>query len=195
MKTFPFLFPNALLLQLLVFPLQLLAEKSDSFSQSLEILPVAKDDKMDNHRVPHSRLPQFEGGGEQIEMLRRLLDTPPEKLRFMRETIQRVEKMSPEDREEIRRRLKRFRELPQHRRNEVFRKYHNKQNSLRKYWSGLPPQKREREMLEFQRLPPHERKAFVDRVLNRSDRSKKPPVPLHGPHRGVPEHRPPPPPR
>ena len=176
-----------------------MAEKSGPSPPSRKNSPIAGDtnskgDKR-QHRGPGSDLPLADRGGEQLEMLRRLLDTPPEKLRLMRETIQRVEKMSPEDREDMRLRLKRFRELPLQRRSEVFRNFHHKQNSLRSYWDSMPPQKRDKEMHEFQRLPPHERKAFMDRVLRRSERGGKPPFPPIGPPRNAPRHRPPPPPR
>ena len=177
-----------------------MAEKSGSSHTSRKNYPVAGDtnSKKDKrqHRESESNLPLADKGGEQIEMLRRLLESPPEKLRLMRETIQRVEKMTPEDREDMRRRLKRFRELPLKRRSEVFRNFHHKQNSLRRYWDSLPPKKRDKELLEFQRLAPHERKAFVDRLSGRFERGAgKPPFPPIGSPRNVPHHRPSPQPR
>ena len=195
MNTFTRLLSTALLSPPFVFLPQLIAEKPDPPHPPRELSPVVEGGKGGNHRRHASSIGFVKGEGEQIEMLRRLLDTPPEKLRLMRETIQRLEKMSPKDREDMRRRLKRFRELPKQRRSEVFRKFHHKQNSLRSYWDSLPAKTREKEQLEFQRLLPHERKAFMDRVLGRSERGGKPPFPPLGPPRNAPRHRPPPPPR
>jgi hypothetical protein len=195
MNTFTRLLSTAILSQPFVFQPQLIAEKPDPSHPPRELSPVVERGKGGNPRGQHSRLPLLVGEGEQIEMLRRLLDTPPEKLRLMRETIQRLEKMSPKDREDMRRRLKRFRELPKQRRSEVFRKFHHKQNSLRSYWDSLPAKTREKEQLEFQRLLPHERKAFMDRVLGRSERGGKPPFPPLGPPKNAPRNQPPPPPR
>ena len=194
------LLPSILTSCFLVITSTIMAEKSGSSHTSRKNYPVAGDtnSKKDKrqHRESESNLPLADKGGEQIEMLRRLLESPPEKLRLMRETIQRVEKMTPEDREDMRLRLKRFRELPLKRRSEVFRNFHHKQNSLRRYWDSLPPKKRDKELLEFQRLAPHERKAFVDRLSGRFERGAgKPPFPPIGSPRNVPHHRPSPQPR
>lgn len=184
----------------LVITSTIMAEKSGPSHTSRKNSLVAGDTNSKKvkrqHRGSESDLPLADRGGEQIEMLRRLLETPPEKLRLMRETIQRVENMTPEDREDMRRRLKRFRELPLQRRSEVFRNFHHKQNSLRRYWDSLPQKKRDKELLEFQRLAPHERKAFVDRLSGRSEHGGgKPPFPPAGTPRNVPRHRPSPQPR
>jgi hypothetical protein len=195
MNTFTRLLSTALLSQPFVFLPQLIAEKPDPSHPPRELSPVVEGGKGGNDRRHASSIGFVKGEGEQIEMLRRLLDTPPDKLRLMRETIQRLEKMSHKDREDMRRRLKRFRELPQQRRSEMFRNFHYKQNSLRSYWDSLPAKTREKEQLEFQRLLPHERKAFMDRVLGRSERGGKHPFPPLGPPRNAPRHRPPPPPR
>ena len=124
MNTFTRLLSTAILSQPFVFQPQLIAEKPDPSHPPRELSPVVERGKGGNPRGQHSRLPLLVGEGEQIEMLRRLLDTPPEKLRLMRETIQRLEKMSPKDREDMRRRLKRFRELPQQRRSGMFQNFH-----------------------------------------------------------------------
>ncbi|MBT5908830.1 MAG: hypothetical protein HOH25_03460 [Opitutae bacterium] len=203
MNTFTRLLSTALLSPPFVFLPLLIAEKPDPTHPTRELSPVVEGGKGGIHRRHASSIGFVKGEGEQIEMLRRLLDTPPEKLRLMRETIQRLEKMSPKDREDMRRRLKRFRELPQQRRSEMFRNFHYKQNSLRSYrdslrsyWDSLPASKREKAQLDFQRLSPHERKAFVDRVLGRSEHPRKPHLPSSGPPpRKVPHGRPPPPPR
>ena len=49
-------------------------------------------------------------GEEQMELLRFFLEASPERLQVIRKTIERVEKMTPEERKSMRARLKRFQE-------------------------------------------------------------------------------------
>ena len=154
------------------------------FPKSLQKQPPSPERLLNGkgrHLGPSSRPPRQGPGSLQIDMLRRLLDAPPEQLRYMRETIERIERMSPEQREDMRRRLHNFRDLPQHRRSEVFSDFHRRQDQLHRYWESLPPEKREREKRRLHNLPAHERKAFLDRTLGEFDRGRKPPSPSSPP--------------
>ena len=65
---------------------------------------------MDHNRTAQGGIEREELRAEQMELLRFFLEASPERLQVIRKTIERVEKMTPEERKSMRARLKRFRE-------------------------------------------------------------------------------------
>lgn len=99
----------------------------------------------------HLKNPLFPGAN-QVDLLRSLLDAPPEKLRILRQTIERLEGMSIERKKEIKHRLKNLRNLRPEDRTKELKTLRNRQNILGKYWQTLEPEKRKKEMRKFHKL-------------------------------------------
>jgi len=113
---------------------------------------------------------------EQMELLRFLLEASPERLQVIRGTIERVEKMTPEERKSMRARLKRFRENAPAARTEMMRDFRMRQDLLRRYWKTLDPETRAREMKHFYQLPLPQRSKYLEKVRKKqsSGVGKKP---------------------
>ena len=102
--------------------------------------------KRELHRKPHFP------GASQVDLLRTLLEMPPEKLRIMRNTIERVEGMSPVQKKEIKTRLRKLKDLkPDYRLHEL-RLLRRRHDILNKYWQSLNSESREEEMKKFYNL-------------------------------------------
>jgi len=101
---------------------------------------------------------------EQMELLRFLLEASPERLQVIRRTIERVEKMTPEERKSIRGRLKHFRENAPSARTKMMKDFQSRQDSLRKYWKTLDSEAKAREMKNFHQLPLPERQKYLEKV-------------------------------
>lgn len=135
---------------------------------SLNITFGSDDKKRDNSRMQKSEIrkhfldenqskktsrgvPLFPGAN-QVDLLRSLLDAPPEKLRILRQTIERVEGMSLERKKEIKHRLRSLRNLKPEVRTKELKMLRHRQNILGKYWQTLEPVKRKEEMRKFYKL-------------------------------------------
>jgi len=99
-----------------------------------------------------------------MELLRFLLEASPERLQVMRRTIERVEKMTPEERKSMRARLKRFRENAPAARTKMMKDFQSRQDSLHRYWKTLDPEARAREMKHFHQLPMPERYKYMEKI-------------------------------
>mgnify|MGYP005651572593 CR=1 FL=1 len=127
-----------------------------------KVRPSTEDKRQ---RVPGSGPPRQQGGYNRLEMLRRLLDAPPEQLRMIRETIRRIEQMTPPERDAMRKRLKNFRDLPSNSRSKMLSDFQTRQECLNRHWQSFPPDKRDKEKKNFEKLPLEKRKAYINRIL------------------------------
>jgi len=109
-------------------------------------------------------------GEEQMELLRFFLEASPERLQVIRKTIERVEKMTPEERKSMRARLKRFREKAPAARTKMMKDFHMRQDLLNRYWKTLDPETRVREMNHFYQLSLPQRPKYFEKV-RKSQRS------------------------
>ncbi len=105
---------------------------------------------------------------EQMELLRFLLEASPERLQVIRRTIERVEKMSPEERKNMKVRLKHFRENAPAARVKMMRDFQSRQDSLRKYWKTLDSETQSREMKKFHQLALPERQKYLEKVRKKT---------------------------
>lgn len=103
----------------------------------------------------------------EIELLQRLLDVSPERLRFMKKAIERVESMSPEQKKNIKERLSKLRNLPPHIRTREIGKLRSRHEKLNKYWKGLDYEKRKLEIAEFQSLTSSEKDNYLKLIKNK----------------------------
>jgi len=146
---------------------------------------VAQDKASEGHRaasVDHNRTGQGghrkrrAPGEEQMDLLRFFLEASPERLQVIRKTIERVEKMTPEERKSMRARLKRFREKAPAARTKMMKDFHMRQDLLNRYWKTLDPETRVREMNHFYQLSLPQRPKYFEKVRKsqRSAEAKKP---------------------
>ncbi|MBT3637599.1 MAG: hypothetical protein HN531_11705 [Opitutae bacterium] len=109
---------------------------------------------------------------EQMELLRFLLEASPERLQVIRGTIERVEKMTPEERKSMRARLKRFRENAPAARTKMMKDFHMRQDLLRRYWKTLDPETEAREIKHFHQLPMPERHKYLEKIRKKQKASE-----------------------
>ena len=140
---------------------------------------TAKDKASEGHRavsVDHNRTVQGghrkrrAPGEEQMDLLRFFLEASPERLQVIRKTIERVEKMTPDERKNMRARLKRFREKAPAARTKMMKDFHMRQDLLNRYWKTLDPETRVREMNHFYQLSLPQRPKYFEKV-RKSQRS------------------------
>ena len=98
-----------------------------------------------------------------MELLRFFLEASPERLQVIRKTIERVEKMTPEERKSMRARLKRFRRKAAAR-TKMMKDFHMRQDLLNRYWKTLDPETRVREMNHFHQLSLPQRPKYLEKV-------------------------------
>jgi hypothetical protein len=149
-------------------------EDPDRRQDSSDKVRPSSEDK--HQRAQGSGPPRQQGGYNRLEMLRRLLDTPPEHLRMIRETIRRIEQMTPPERDAMRKRLEKFRDLPSNSRTKMLSDFHTRQDFLNRHWQSFPSDKREKQKQDFEKLPPEKRKAYINKILKNR---KFPPGPPH----------------
>jgi hypothetical protein len=159
-------------------------EGRDRKQDSPDNVRPSTEDK--RQRIPGSGPPRQKGGYNRMEMLRRLLDTPPEQLRMIRETIRRIEQMTPPERDAMRQRLKKFSDLPSNSRSKMLSDFHTRQECLNRHWQSFPPDKREKEKQHFEKLPPEKRKAYINRILQNRKFPSGPPHHEKGDRHGPP---------
>jgi hypothetical protein len=103
----------------------------------------------------------------EIELLQRLLDVSPERLRFMKKAIERVESMNPEQKKNIKERLSKLKNSPPHIRKREIGKLRSRHEKLNKYWKDLDFEKRKLEITKFQSLSSLEKDNYLKRIKNK----------------------------
>lgn len=108
---------------------------------------------------------------EQLELFDQFLQLPPEKLRRMRQTIEAIERMSEEDRELFRVRIRQFTEMSPQMREEIRREGRGLpaayQRVFSQYWLSLYPEEREQRRSRMEGMAPEERQEFLVAELDR----------------------------
>ena len=117
---------------------------------------VSKVDKKRQLNFPSS---------DQIDLLRSLLDASPERLRVMKKTIERVESMSPDQKRNVKMRLRKLRDAPPHIRFKELGNLRLRYEKLNKYLKSLKSEKRKSEMKNFQNLSLSERDSYFRDVV------------------------------
>ena len=117
---------------------------------------VSKVDKKRKLNFPSS---------DQIDLLRSLLDASPERLRVMKKTIERVESMTPDQKRNVKIRLRKLRDAPPHIRFKELGNLRLRHEKLTKYWQSLKSEKRKSEIKNFQNLSLSERDSYYRDVI------------------------------
>jgi len=102
--------------------------------------------------------------GHKLEMLERFLDMPPERLAQIRETIERVESMSDEEKERMRDQIAEYREMHQNKRRKLLEAFERvpkeEREEMRDYWNSLSPEERKEQRQKLREMSPEERKEW-----------------------------------
>jgi hypothetical protein len=114
-----------------------------------------------------------------VRTLMRIINLPPEKLDSLRQSIDALAKMTPEEKQALRKKLETLRNAPP-----PPNVRHRGENPLVRYWNTLPPEKRKEETAKFQKMTREERRVYVSEVLK-----KLPPPPPREGSRNPPPRR------
>ena len=83
----------------------------------------------------------------------------------MKKTIERVESMTPDQKRNVKMRLKKLRDAPPHIRFKELGNLRLRHEKLNKYWKSLNREKRKSEMENFQNLSLPERESYFRDVI------------------------------
>ena len=111
-------------------------------------------------------------GDDEIRFLRRLLDLPPERLRMLRKTIERLENYSEEERKALKDKLAHFRSGSLEERDKKIEDLMRRHALLREHMGKLPLGERAKRMKKFQSLNLTEKKRFLDELKKSNERRK-----------------------
>ena len=111
-------------------------------------------------------------GDDEIRFLRRLLDLPPERLRMLRKTIERLENYSEEERKALKDKLAHFRSGRPEERDKKIEDLMRRHALLREHMGKLPLGERAKRMKKFQSLNLTEKKRFLDELKKSNERRK-----------------------
>ncbi|MDR0535076.1 MAG: hypothetical protein LBG65_01765 [Puniceicoccales bacterium] len=114
----------------------------------------------------------------EVRALLRIISLQPEKLVSLRGSIDALAKMSPEEKQALRKKLENLRSGDGERSLAEFRR--SRENPLLRYWHSLPPPIRAEEQARFQKMSPEERRAYVSKILKKSPRRTPPATSAHG---------------
>ncbi len=120
-------------------------------------VPSTKDDK--------SASPEI----KKMYMLEKLLDMPPEKLTELKQSIERIEAMSLEEKDALRKRISKFKKIDPAKQNEMRKAFENippqEREKLRKHWKDLTPEQRQAEATLIKNMTPAERDAWRKKII------------------------------
>ncbi|MEC7800488.1 MAG: hypothetical protein VX609_04280 [Verrucomicrobiota bacterium] len=151
---------------ILIFVFSVSGESKKSDSESVE--NKTKEDR----KKKGSGLAKI--GDDEIRFLRRLLELPPERLRMLRKTIERLENYSEEEREVLKDKLAHFRNGSPEERDKKIEDLMRRHALLREHIGKLPPGERASRMKKFQSLNLTEKKRFLDDLRKSNEKRKNP---------------------
>lgn len=109
------------------------------------------------------------GMRERLEVVERFLNMPPEKLAMIRSLIERIEQMTPEEKERLRERIREVRSMDGERQRHLMDTYRGMpwqdRVILRQYWQSLSPEQQQLYREELMQMTPEERLARRDDML------------------------------
>jgi hypothetical protein len=132
---------------------------------------------------------------DEVRTLMRIVNLPQEKLESLRQSIDVLAKMTPEEKQRLRKKLELLRNSPPGNPPPGFRR----NNPVLRYWRSLPPEKFREEQAKFNKMTREERRAYIDEIIKKAPRPHPPrqrphPPPPPPPHEFAPPPLPEPPP-
>ncbi|MDR2429759.1 MAG: hypothetical protein LBD14_02475 [Puniceicoccales bacterium] len=114
---------------------------------------------------------------EEVRTLIRIINLPPHKLATLRQSIEKLEKMPPEEKRALRKKLEE--QLRNNPTGKIPPPTRVRDNPLSRYWRTLPPEKaREEQERFFQKMTREERHAYVTEITKKlPPRPAVPPAP------------------
>ncbi len=106
---------------------------------------------------------------EELQLLERFLNLPPDKLTQIRLTIEKIEKMDPAEREQLRENIRKFRLMGPARRQDVRRHLKaipaHERALMRQYWLELSPEEARAEREKRREMNGRERYEYYENLL------------------------------
>ena len=113
----------------------------------------------------------------EMALLDRLLSMPPDRLSHLRQTIERVEGMSPEEREDIRSKIRHFRRLHPTMRSRMFRNWEElpeeTRTLLRRHLEVMTHEERRARRLQLESMEIRERMKYHKELIHRLQAESK----------------------
>ena len=138
--------------------------------------PKKSDSELVDNKTKEDRKKKGSGfakiGDDEIRFLRRLLELPPERLRMLRKTIERLENYSEEERKALKDKLAHFRSGSPEERDKKIEDLMRRHALLREHMGKLPPGERAARMKKFQSLNLTEKKRFLDELRKSNEKRK-----------------------
>ncbi|MDR1497007.1 MAG: hypothetical protein LBS59_01145 [Puniceicoccales bacterium] len=123
---------------------------------------------------------------DEVRTLIRIVNLPQDKLESLRQSIDILAKMTPEEKQSLRKKLEQLRNAPPGARPPPFRRDHN---VVLRYWRLLPPEKSREEQTKFNKMTREERREYVREILKKfPHRPPRPPQSAHPSHSSRPLH-------
>ncbi len=164
----PLIVLAALLLGLSVSPSSAVAKDNYSDAASARRLGTPNDrvSPDPSHLSPADRKRMRD-----MVMLDRLLSLPPERLSHMRTTIERIERMSDDEKHDLREKIREFKRLNPNQRTRLHRQWEGipkeTRSLLRQHWQDMSQEDRRAERLKLQHMNPQERRKYHHELLMR----------------------------
>ena len=120
---------------------------------------------------------------QEMRLLHRFLSLPPERLQHLRETIERIENMSTEEKDELRSKIQEFHRLNATQRRRLEQTWKEmpseSRQKLHHHWQGMSPTERRRERRKLGQMNREERWQYHRRLLGqlRSPQEREPGAP------------------
>ena len=181
-KFMPPLFPRAILAALATLGLTFgqISSFAEGHHPPVESPPMEDQGNVDQPSSPDQdelRSPVDRKRMAEMALLDRLLSMPPERLSHLRQTIERVEGMSLEEREELRKKVRHFRHLHPRERSRMFRNWEElpkeTRTLLRRHWEGMSHEERRARRHELESMEIRERMKFHKELIHRLQAESK----------------------
>ena len=119
----------------------------------------------------------------EMAMLDQFLRLPPEKLQLIRQTIEKIESMSPDEKESLRNQLQAFKRLHPRQQEDIRKRFDRIPSEdraiMRQHWLQMTTEERVAERRKVQQMSPEERHQYHRDIIldaRRNQRSKSPPA-------------------
>lgn len=113
---------------------------------------------------------------ENMQVINQFLDMPPERIAMLRAMLKRIENMSPQEREAMRTRIRKYKGMNDEKWDKTVRAFKRippeKRRLLRKHWKSLSPEAMQAEKEKLKHLSPQERRQYHKDLIEKIKQSE-----------------------
>jgi len=127
--------------------------------------PDMRPPRFEREGMPKAGPEMDESGRNEMAMIERFLSMPPETLAKIRRTLERIEAMSTEEKEQLLERVRDFRRMDEKRRRDLMSQFRGMDRGqgrvLARHLFSMPAEDREAEIKKIRAMEPDERRAYM----------------------------------